>query len=942
MSFSREVLAAAAEEIPHEEEMPDFEEAFLDQVDHLSNWSLFARNRLRRRPDWLAWLARPDHTKMPFPALSFEKCWDDGFAQGLPVSPNLKTIGDALRQFRSLMSLRIAFREVNELASTAECLLEMSTLAVFCLQKVFNAILQDLEARMGKPWDETKAHPARCCVIGMGKLGGMELNFCSDVDLIFIYDGEGKCRKNSKATEMATREFFARLVQMVVAFLQERTEQGFLFNVDLRLRPEGETGPLIKNMQATENYYFTVGQTWERMALARAMPVAGDLSLGGEFLEEIHSFVQPRHPPPTIIQELAATRARFGGDRNDPENQANIKTGWGGIREVEFFTQGLQVLHAGAQPFLQTRSTQDALDRLSQYNIINEKEKEDILTAYMLLRKVENRLQIEQENPAHELPVNEEKRQSLAESLGHVNWLQLEDELTSHRGTVRNAYESLFGKNTGDDTFEEWFAFFSGAPATGNTARKISEWLGSGEDVSEQLRVFVLGGHTNFLTREHVTLFLSLAEHFPKVLAQLAFPVKTLLRLGRFAEHYGSRKGLFKTCALTPHLFEMLCLLFDRSPFIHGVLCKHPEILDEMLTQPVNRLKPPEETAQELKKLPQDENFPKWLWLYVRAEQIRATMGEHLGYFDTPVIEKNLSRLADSVLRFLLKQLEIEKQLAIVALGKYGAEELNIGSDLDLLIITGKKPNEELNRKARGFLKLASWLGSSGHTFDVDIRLRPFGEDGPLVVSMENLAAYHDKHAKLWERQCLTRARFVGGEINLGKKFNKLREKLLFEKDFGVRHVDEIFKMREKILREKAPGQNSWHFFKACRGGLVEIEFFVQALQMYHGRKIQALRPLTNTRELFRLLSKFKCLDKEGCAKLLLNYNFLRKLEFFLRRFYGNPVSALNLKTEENTVLRQWFLADSFQAFADEYQARLKKSWHEIKTNLEKTFGLDI
>ena len=931
MSFSRETLAEKAN---------DFTDSFLDQVDQLVGWSRSSRNLLRRQPDCLKWLQ--DNGYKPFSATKFLECWKQEYEGKLPSIADPNSVADALRRFRSLMSLRIAFREVSELTTTEQSLLEITQLAEFCLKTIFSAVYADLKKRLGVPWDKSRDKPGRCCVLGMGKMGGLELNFCSDVDMIFIYDGESNCRKNGKSTSLSAREFHAMLVRGMVTLLQESTVDGVLYNVDLRLRPEGESGPLLKNFQSTVNYYYTVGQTWERLVLARARPVAGDFALGGEFLEEVHSFAHPRHPPPSLIKELATTRARFGGDKQDPEDPRNIKTGRGGIREIEFFVQGLQLLHAGEQPFLQVRSTLDAIDKLAKYEIIHPDQNISLRKAYLFLRKVENRLQMEEELPTHELPNDDERQQALARSLGYEHWDALLKALQPHREITREAYNGLFGKDSEDNEFEDWLAFFGGDQAIGIPAQKIHEWFGDSPEIEAQLRIFVLGGHSNFLTMEHVRLFLSLTEHFPKTLPLLAFPMQTLQRLGKFGEHYGTRKGLYKSCALTPRLFEMLCMLFDSSPFIHNHLCQHPEILDELLTLPVHRLNSSEETLKELSNLPEDKNFPKWLWLYVRAEQIRSSMGEHLGYFDTPVIEKNLSQLADCVLQHLLRKFGLEKQMAFVALGKYGAEELTIGSDLDLLFLSIEKPDAELTLSVRKLIKIASWQGSLSQTFEMDIRLRPYGEDGPLISTLKGLERYHEKYAKPWERQSLTRARFIGGNGEIGRQFNQLRERLLFKNEFGAKEVGEILQMREKIIREKTGLGEKFHAFKACRGGLGEIEFFVQILQMHHGQSIIELRRLTNTRELFRLLPKYKCIDKEGCARLLLNYNFLRKLEFFLRRFYGKPVTTLNPHTEENNFVNRRFQEENHDAFIAEHKQRMEQSWQEIQQYLEKTFGLSI
>ena len=930
MSFIREIFAGEANRLDDE---------FIDRLDTLAAWSGQTRNLIRRIPECINWL----HAKYtnPLSPISLNECWETEFGGDID-DLTFPEFMEAIRRFRSWMSLRCAFREFHELITVEDSLTELSQLADFCLDQVYKTLVLDLTAQHGTPWNDVAGHPSQFCILGMGKLGGYELNFWSDVDLIFLYDGDGICRLSDQEQKLSSKEFFTRLVQEFTRVCQERTIEGTLFNIDLRLRPEGETGPIVKNLQSTVNYYYTAGQTWERLALGRMRVIAGDSTLGGEFQEEIHSFAYPVHPPPSIIQELAATRARFGRNQEDSEDNLNIKTGFGGIREVEFFTQGHQLLHAGSQPFLQTGSTLDALQRLSQYGVVDESLTKKLRKAYLFLRLLENRLQMQEEQPVHKLPTDVAIRSDLALTHGFSSWESFDKQLAKHRELIRHAYLQLFEESATNDDAELWYGLFSGQTPDNNVAEQLREWFGDREDTQEQLRLFLLGSHKNLLTEEHVRLFLSLKEHFPKVLPQLAFPLRTLRRIGKFADYYGTRKGLFRTCAHTPNLFGMLALLFDRSPYIHELLCRHPELLDELLTQPVRLLKDSSATIQELDQLPEGDESPKWLWLYIRAEQIRASMGEHLGYFDTPVIEQNLSRLADSVIRQQLRQSDLQDQIGIVALGKYGAEELTIGSDLDILIVSHEKSDIKIQKASKSLIKALSWQGSNGPTFDIDTRLRPYGQDSPLVHSLEALRNYYFGPAQLWERQCLTRARFVAGPIELAEQFNKMREDVLFGQNFGARDVQSIFSMIKRIRKEKAKSGPKWLSFKTCPGGLLEIEFFVQILQIHYGRKISEIRSLTHTRDLFRLLPKHKCIEKQSCARLLLNYNYLRKLEFFLRRFHGRSTNFLASNPEELTLATRWFQESSTEAFLHDYQRRIEQSSSEIKLTLENTFGLDI
>ena len=645
------------------------------------------RSLLRRFPEYFHWLEEPRNRDESFGYTAFQSVWEEQYDGG---TSNEEEVFRVLRRFRRQMFLRIAYRDINHLGSFEESLKELTLLAEFCLSVALGAVAKKWEKNLGVPQDEESGGRAGFCVLGLGKLGGEELNFCSDLDLIYLYSGDGVCVRGGRTTAISTKEFFARLCTDLTARLQERNEEGFLYNVDLRLRPEGQSGPIVRSLASMESYYFSAGQTWERLALMRARPVAGDRALGEEFFEILNPFRYPRNPPPSVSEEVAGMKLRTEKEVVGIGNlEQDIKSGYGGIREIEFYVQGLQLLNVGKNPFLQCHGTMEAIERLERYELIDRRSSESLLRLYLFLRQIEHRLQMREERSTHSLPEPGPERDALARSLGFSDTAEFEKQLNDQRDSIRQRYLELFRMDSREEEIQEWIHFVSGGEPSFEIRERIEAWLGEGaEEKESRLRNLILGAPHNLLTREHLLSFLDISRQFEKVLKPLAQPIRTLERISRFAEHYGSRKQFFNTCGQHPHFLQALCLLFDRSDFIYQLLSRHPEILEEIFLTGLLRSKDEARIEKEIAQLPQGDDFSKWLWLYVRAEQVRLAISELLGVTDQWELESGLTDLADAVLRCTQRRVDPESRFAIVALGKLGGRELTLGSDLDLILFS--------------------------------------------------------------------------------------------------------------------------------------------------------------------------------------------------------------------------------------------------------------
>lgn len=888
-----------------------------DAINRLKAISPFYSQLLEQNPDYASWLSHPVNLEEPFRQVSFEASWRGFCGQG-EASFDL----DRLRRFRRKMMLRIACREVAGIARPEQGFEELTLLASFVVGELLRYCYPLWERRLGTPMCEESGKVARFCVLGLGKFGGRELNFFSDLDLIYVYEGNGPVLKDGRESRVVTQEFFNRFFRDFSGLLTEHNEHGHLYNLDLRLRPEGDSGPIARSFAATANYYYTAGQTWERLALIRARPVGGATGLGLELLEELNPFRYPRFPSPNILNEVSGVKIRTEKELVGEEKlELDVKSGKGGIREIEFVVQAFQITQGGGNPFLQTHSTLEALEKLERYGLLPAADCRGLREAYLFLRLVENRLQIRQESRCHQLPPpGTAARDALAASLGFADTASFDRQLDETRGFVRRHYRDVFEESESERNLQEWTLFLGGHPASPEIQQKLTRWFPESEDVDERLRGFILGNSRHLVTREQVNLFLDVAESFDAVLPTLSRPLQSLERVARFAESYGARKQFFKAAA-NPGLFKALGRLFDRSTFIFELLCKHPGIMEELLHEAPRRQKNRVEIEAEIKQLPrEDSTFPHFLWLYVKAEQVRLAMGEALHDMDPEITEAGLTELADAAVQAALDEVDPESRLAVVALGKYGGHELSFGSDLDVIILApdGVSPTKWAKTVA-ALLKILQHNEAPGPAFEVDARLRPHGQDGPYTVTLAAFERYHTEgHAQLWEKQLLTRARAAVGNEQLLNGFVQLRDRLIYKEPAQPEWWPVIWNMRLKIEQEKTRGNEPLSAFKSASGGLLDIEFLAQCLQLAFGSREPRLR-VTNTREVLRRSRETGHLTTEVTQALLRNYSFIRDIERFLRRINFSNLSSLPEDGRDRNSLALWCGFADWDAFYRAY-----------------------
>jgi glutamate-ammonia-ligase adenylyltransferase len=816
-----------------------------------------------------------------------------------------------LRQFKQHEMVRIAARDLARLGTVVEITREISDVADVCLSAVWQICRQQLIGRFGCPfhqdaegnWQETEF-----CVLGLGKLGGQELNYSSDVDVIFVYTDEGQVFKDAptrgktpRAT-MTSHQFFNRLAEAFIAEVSRVTRDGMLFRIDLRLRPEGDSGPLCRSLGSYENYYAQWGQTWERMMLIKARCVAGGAGLAAEFLEMIQPFRYPRSVSGDFLREVGAMKDRIETEVvRTGEVERNVKLGRGGIREIEFIAQSQQLLHAGRLPFLQGSQTLPTLEKLAQYNLLPEEESRALRDAYCFLRDVEHRLQMDENLQTHTIPEDRPTQERLAKLMGFGTAREFEIGRRTHTEKVRASFDRLLKSNQQSPVATMLPTEFAGQEA--NWKRILADH--SFRDVDRAfhvLREFVEGpGYVHVSPRTTGLAHKLLPKLFAlcpspdsqlSTLNRLSDPDRVVTRLDNFITAYGARASLFELWNSNSTIFELLIKLFDRSEFLAELAIRTPDLVDDLVTSGrLRRSKSADETLRDLRHGLKDKNQFLWLRRYHQAELMRIGLRDILGLADFEQHLAELSALADACLQYALEVVMQKHRIKtppfiVIGLGKLGGAEIDYGSDLDIIFVAGNEARNlrKFQQLALEVMELLSRRTELGIVFQTDARLRPDGEKGLLVNSLAAYEEYYRQRAQLWEVQSLTRTRPVAGDFKLGGEFQELAATLTDFSNpksppaaFSPDWKQAIHKMRTRIEKERTPPGQDELAIKTGVGGLMDAEFIAQTLCLENGWQIAStLGALERGRKAGVL---------PDADKLIKNYRELRRVEGILRRW---------------------------------------------------------
>ncbi|MGE5219214.1 MAG: bifunctional [glutamate--ammonia ligase]-adenylyl-L-tyrosine phosphorylase/[glutamate--ammonia-ligase] adenylyltransferase [Chloroflexota bacterium] len=839
----------------------------------------------------------------------------------------------ALRRHKQREYLRIGARDLMPEVTMEETVRELTALAEASLEAAYRFSRAEVERDYGALTLPASTQPNRFVILGMGKLGGGELNFSSDIDVIFLYESdEGESAGGVKG-KLTPREFFTAIGKKIIQAMGQVTEDGFVFRIDLRLRPLGANGPLVQSVGSAMLYYESWGQCWERAALIKARAVAGARDLGAEFLKEVEPFIYRRYLDFTTIDELRHMKARIESELLSGEGkERNVKLGLGGIREVEFFTQALQLVNGGYEPELRGPSTLPGLAELARHNFISAKERDSLTDAYRFLRQVEHKVQIVQEAHAHSIPEGKEEEQALARRLGyrrkgkHTERELFWRDFRRHTETVRDIFDRLFysaQKEIQQDAVSAGGSVWNDLDRREVITAELAK-VGFTDPLKayENLLAVRDGEVYQPPSPKRLKVMRLLGPSLMNEIINSSAPNRALLNLSKFSQRIGGRTGFLTLLAENPETMRLLITLFAESQFLTDLFLNRPELIDTLIRVDLTHIEKSKERMLSYLRaaIAEQDDIEEKLNALRRLkteEFIRIGLHDLGGSLDLLQVLTQLSDLADACLQAALEitlaELEARfgsipnAQFALIGGGKLGGRELDYNSDLDLIFVY----NAEADAQSRSGLpahefyvrvgqKLLTYLSApteEGVAYKIDMQLRPSGKAGPLVSSLGAFREYHKTSSQLWERQALIKTRYAAGDPKLGREVEKIATAFAYGRGLVREEVGEIHHLRMRMERELAREDETRFNLKKGRGGLVDIEFLTQMLQLTHGYQHPKLRH-RETLVALEALYDAKILKPLEYRLLSDGYLFLRRFDHRLRLERDQSIDAFEAEPE--------------------------------------------
>lgn len=784
---------------------------------------------------------------------------------------DMPALAAVLRRIRKREMVRIAFRDLHGWSDLFETMRDLTNLADASLDVALSMLYGWLADQYGNPIGK-KGLPQHLVVIGVGKLGGRELNFSSDIDLMFAFPEAGKTRGGP--VSVSNEDFFARLCRRLIEVIGDRGTDGLVFRVDARLRPFGESGPIAMSFDATESYYQQQGREWERYALIKARVVAGDRPEGRALIERLRPFIYRRYLDYGTFESLREMKQKIARENTRKGMKENIKLGSGGIREIEFFGQVFQLIRGGVDPHYRKRGILNILKVLEKDNGIPETVSRELAEAYVFLRHVENRLQMADDLQTHSLPAHPGDRRRLALAMGYADWQSFMDALDAHMTRVQRHFRQLLATedpdSQEDDDVRRIHAVWANLPEDG-ISREMLEKMGV---VRPDAVVAELKNYRGVMDADDVSAQgrKRINRLVPQILREALSgndPATTLRRIHELVKSIRRRSCYAALLLENPDALTRLVKLAQVSPWIISFLSRHPLLLDELLdprtlNAPIDKESLRRELAERTDRLgTQDlESRMDDARIFKQINMFRIAAADVAGHLPLMKVSDCLTYLAEVILNHALEMSwgplvekhglpegcqNGKKGFAIIAYGKLGGLELGYGSDLDLVFLhTGPKrltaggrlpPVDHAqfySRLGQRIIHFLTTMTRTGKLYDIDMRLRPSGNAGVLVSHIDSFEDYQKNSAWAWEHQALIKARPVGGDPDVGDRFATLRESILCMAREASDLQEAVRSMRERMRREQGAATAGWFDVKQDPGGLVDIEFLVQYLILLH------------------------------------------------------------------------------------------------------------
>jgi [glutamine synthetase] adenylyltransferase / [glutamine synthetase]-adenylyl-L-tyrosine phosphorylase len=869
-----------------------------------------------------------------------------GMLESASDLPDAKRV---LREFRNRQMLGILWREIGGVTDLSSTLASLSDLADVLIECTSNHVRAGLGTRFGEILAKDGC-PMSLIVLAMGKLGGQELNFSSDVDLVFVYPADGESNGHR---QLSANEYFTRWARQLVALLDETTEHGFVYRVDTRLRPFGDSGPLVVSLAALEAYLMQHGRSWERYAYVKAR-IVGQCSNAGvadELMEDlIRPFVYRQYLDYGIFESLRDMKALITAEVRSRELASNIKLGPGGIREIEFIVQSLQLVRGGADRKLRERTLLRVLPQLAHGGGLKSAAASALAEAYRFLRRLENFMQAIRDRQTHDLPENDADRQRIALAMGHPEWQQLESDLQKYRTEVGRQFSEIAFRGDSNSGRSELAQHIAGL---WDGASSAAEWSGSfsemGLDNPEALSSVMEAFSRHPAMRQIDSVSRRRAGDFISALIpqlkKSKRPAVALERILKISEQIVRRSAYLALLNENPNVLERLVSLCEGSAFLAGEIARFPVLLDEMIDPGCysGELSADDMRADLHRRFSamdehDSEQRIETLAQFQRAMIFRIAVADFSGSLPIMKVSDRLTELAELVLNSVLDVAwsDVSSRhgepwfdagdgprwagFGIIAYGKLGGMELSYGSDLDLVFLhdsqgIGQQTNGERSvensvffaRLVRRLVHFLTTQTGSGVLYQVDTRLRPDGQSGLLVTSVEAFERYQEANAWTWEHQALLRSRPVAGSATVARDFERVRSDTLRHRIRRDQLLPDVLTMRRKMRKQLDKSTAGQFDLKQGEGGIGDIEFIVQYLVLKNAADHPAVMHYTDNIRQLGTLCAAGCLDEVDAHGLQQIYKDYR-LRLHRLVLDGQPpmVGMDEFHTERDEVCAIW------------------------------------
>ncbi len=903
--------------------------AFFQHLQQLALGSNYAISQLNKHPELI--LALQDYESYE---LNEQK-----LVLALENISDIDEIKKQLRLFRHEKMVEIIYLDICRDEKVETTLFNLSELAEFLIQQALAKSEQILSAKHGIPID-TLGNPMQLNIIGMGKLGGRELNFSSDIDLICTYSDDGQLNGFGK---LSHTQYFNHVTKLFKQLLHDTTADGFVYRVDLRLRPWGDSGPIVLSHNAFEHYYQLHGREWEQYAMVKARILTGSDS-DKKYLQSIlKPFIYRRYHDYRVFDGLAELKRKIDQQARQKGARNNIKIGHGGIREIEFFVQAYQILKGGRNYHLQTPSLFQALEVLSTQDITDQQNLAKMRDSYCFLRMLENRIQMFNDQQTHELPEKQNLQDRLSLLLGYQKWSELAEEIASHQSAVNHVFTRQFIPQHDQAEQTEIPVNMDELDEKQHLA-KINE-LGfvDADEIHQRLLEFYHSKALLFMSDKAKKRF---NAFFPTLLKQVGkYDNRGILldKMLALLSSIAGRSVYFELLYQNIPMLIKLVHLFDRSSWIAKEVTRYPVLLESLLypgklDDRFNKEKLKQELKVQLQNVHEDIELElDVLRQFKRAQTIVVATAEIAREIDTDQVSNYLSELAEIILHavYTLALGELVRQygqpqcdidgkmitpvLGIIAYGKLGGRELHYQSDLDIIFLhnssgkgqftAGDKSidnNTFFSRLAQKIISKITLLTIAGKLYEIDTRLRPNGASGMLVSSLDAYHQYQLEKAWLWEHQAIIRARFIAGENAIAAGFELIRREIISLSRAPESLKKEIQEMREKMYQAQNPPEGDTINIKHSRGCMVDIEFLVQYWVLKNANKFASLSETTDN---IGLITELRRLELISQADLQLRdtYQTLHKwLHAQVLQDQPEDIASTKLRSEIDLVKSCW------------------------------------